>query len=53
MPRRINIPRKVKYETVPVNRTTSRFTAAPSPFMESTNSAASFSLMLLPLRLRP
>ena len=27
MPRRINIPRKVKYETVPVNRTTSRFTA--------------------------
>ena len=27
MPRRVNIPRKVKYETVPVNRTTSRFTA--------------------------
>ena len=29
-----------------------RFTAAPRPFMASTNSAASFSLMLLPLRLR-
>src|SRR3954452_17023813 len=29
-----------------------RFTAAPRPFMASTNSAASFSLMLLPLRWR-
>jgi small subunit ribosomal protein S7 len=27
MPRRVNIPRKVKYETAPANRTTSRFTA--------------------------
>ncbi len=27
MPRRISIPRKVKYETAPANRTTSRFTA--------------------------
>jgi small subunit ribosomal protein S7 len=27
MPRRINIPRKAKYQTVPANRTTSRFTA--------------------------
>ena len=27
MPRRVNIPRKVKYETVPANRTTARFTA--------------------------
>src|SRR5439155_23419967 len=29
-----------------------RLTAAPRPFIASTNSAASFSLMLLPLRLR-
>jgi len=29
-----------------------RLTAAPRPFMASTNSAASFSLMLLPVRLR-
>ena len=27
MPRRINIPRKTKYQTVPANRTTARFTA--------------------------
>ena len=27
MPRRVNIPRKVKYQTVPANRTTARFTA--------------------------
>ena len=27
MPRRINIPRKLKYETAPANRTTARFTS--------------------------